>query len=83
MENKNKGHENKMILEDFNCTLEKMERDGDHKTLRLIDAVPIVPCQNSSWIMSLRIYGEERTQIPITSPTTIGSLARIQDKQGL
>ena len=26
-----------------------------------IDAVPIIPCQNSSWIMGLRIYGEGRT----------------------
>ena len=26
-----------------------------------IDAVPIMPCQNSSWIMELRIYGEGRT----------------------
>ena len=28
MENKNEGNENKIILGDFNCTMDKMERDG-------------------------------------------------------
>ena len=32
MENKNEGNENKMILGDFNCTMDKMERDGRNKT---------------------------------------------------
>ena len=35
MENKNKGNENKIILEDFNCTMDKMGRDGKKKTQRL------------------------------------------------
>ena len=39
-----------------------------------IGAVPIMPCLNSSWIMGLRIYGEGRTQIPLSSPATIGPL---------
>ena len=29
-----------------------------------IDLVPIVPCQNSLWIMRSSVYGKERTQIP-------------------
>ena len=33
MENKNEGNENKIILGDFNCTMNKMERDGRNKTL--------------------------------------------------
>ena len=41
-----------------------------------IDAVSIIPCQNSLWIMGLSIYGEWRTQILLNSPTTIGLLAR-------
>ena len=49
----------------------------------VIGAVPIVPCENSSWIMGLRIYGEGRTQIPSSSPATTGPLPRIQDTQGL
>ena len=49
----------------------------------LIDAVPIIPCQNSSWIMGLRIYGEGRTQISLSWFATIGPSARIQDRQGL
>ena len=35
MENKNKGNENKIILEDFYCTMDKMVRDGENKTQRL------------------------------------------------
>ena len=35
MENKNKGNENKIILEDFNCIMDKMDRDGENKTQRL------------------------------------------------
>ena len=32
MENKNKGNENKILLEDFNCTMDKMDKDGENKT---------------------------------------------------
>ena len=35
MENKSEGIENKIILGDFNCTVEKMDRDGGNKTQRL------------------------------------------------
>ena len=33
MENKNKGNENKIILGDFNSTMDKMEWDDRNKTL--------------------------------------------------
>ena len=36
MKNKNKGNENKIILEDFNCTMDKMDRDGENKTKTLL-----------------------------------------------
>ena len=32
MGNKDKGNENKIILEDFNCTKDKMDKDGGNKT---------------------------------------------------
>ena len=35
MENKNRGNEKKIILEDFHCTMDKMNRDGENKTQRL------------------------------------------------
>ena len=35
MENKNEGKENKIILGDFNCTIDHMDRDGGDKTQRL------------------------------------------------
>ena len=41
-----------------------------------IGAVPITPCLNSSWIMGLSIYGVGRTQIPLSSPATVGPLPR-------
>ena len=36
MENKNKENENKIIFEDFNCTMDKMDRDGENKTQILL-----------------------------------------------
>ena len=42
MENKNEENENKIILGDFNCTMNKMDRYGGKKT-DFIDAVPIIP----------------------------------------
>ena len=60
-----------------------MDRDGENKTQRPYWYTPVIPSLNSSWITRLRIYGEGRTQIPLNSPTTIGLLARIQDRQGL
>ena len=35
MENKNDGNKNKIILGDFNCTMDKMDRDGKNGTKRL------------------------------------------------
>ena len=35
MENKNEGNENKIVLGDFNCTMNKMDRDGENRTQRL------------------------------------------------
>ena len=39
MENKNKGIENKIILGDFNCTIDKMDKYGgnkEKKTLQML-----------------------------------------------
>ena len=35
MQNKNDGNENKIILGDLNCTMDKKDRDGENKTQRL------------------------------------------------
>ena len=51
VENKNKGNENIIILGDFNCTMDKMDRDGENKAQRFIGTAPIMPCQNTLWIM--------------------------------
>ena len=32
MQNKNEGNENKIILGDLNCTMDKIDRDGENKT---------------------------------------------------
>ena len=36
-----------------------------------IGAVSIMPGLNSSWTMGLRVYGEGRTQIPLSPPAKI------------
>ena len=74
MENKNEGNENKIILGDFNCTMDKMERDGRNKTLYKYHFNYAL--SNSSWIMEWRIYGEGRNQILLSSPTTVDLLAQ-------
>ena len=35
MENKSDRNENKIIVRDFNCTMDKMDKDGGNKTQRL------------------------------------------------
>ena len=35
MQNKNKGNANKIIIRDFNCTMDKIDRDGENKTQRI------------------------------------------------
>ena len=35
LEDKNEENENKKILGDFNCIMDKMDRDGENKTRRL------------------------------------------------
>ena len=79
MENKNEGNENRKILGNSNCTMDKMDSYGENKTQRLYRC-----CSNYVLIVDngLRIYGEGRTQIPLSSPAMIGPLARIQDKLG-
>ena len=52
-----------------------MERGGGNKT-HFIGVVSIMPYQNSSWIMDLRICGEGRTKIPPGSTATIDLLAQ-------
>ena len=67
----------KEILGDLNCTKDKMNRDRENKTLRRCSnyalSKPIVDNR-------LKIYGEGSTQISLSSSTTIGLLARIQDR---
>ena len=55
---KNEGNENKLILEDFNCTMDKMDRYGGNKTQRLYRW-----CSNYALIVDngMRICGEGKT----------------------
>ena len=41
-----------------------------------IDVVPIMPCQNSSGIMDSTIYGDARSQTPLSSPATTAPLVQ-------
>ena len=80
MENKDERNENKIILGDFNCTKDKMDRYGGNKTQILYRYCFYYALNVDD---GLRIYEEGRTQIPLSSPAMIGPLARIQDRQGL
>ena len=81
-ENKNVGNGNEITLGDLLLWI-KLTGIVKIKHKNFICGIPVMPCQNSSWIMGLGIYGEWRAQIPLSSPVTIGPLARIQDRQGL
>ena len=61
MKNKNKRNENRIILGEFTCTMNKMNEDGGNKSKEFIDVVPIMLYQNSLWMMGSRIYGEGST----------------------
>ena len=80
MENKNEGNENKIILGDFNCTMNKMDRYGGNKTQRLYRCCSYYFLNVDNGLI---IYGGGRTQILLSSPAMIGPLTRIQDRQGL
>ena len=70
----------KIILGDFNRTMDKMDRYSGNKTQRLYRC-----CSNYALIVNnyLRIHGEGRTQAPLSSPAMTGPLARIKDRQAL
>ena len=76
MENKSEGNEHKKILWNFNCTMDKMDQVSENKTERLYRCGFILPCQNSLRIMGSRIYGEGKTQISLSLPTTVDPLAQ-------
>ena len=83
MENKNNGDENKIYLKTLIVLWIKWTEMMKIKQKDFIGAAPVMSCQNSSRIMGLRIYGEGRTQIPLSSSATTCPLARIQDRQDL
>ena len=68
MENKNRGNEKK-TFGDFNCTMDKMDRDSGKK------AQIIYRCGSKLGSSS---YEKRRTQIPLSSATMIDPLG--QDK---
>ena len=54
--------------------MDEIERDGRNK--HFINVISIMFYQNSSGIMDWKIYGERRTQIPLSSPATIDLLTQ-------
>ena len=66
-ENKSDGNKNKIILEEFDFTMDKMDRDGGNRTQRLCfeNLIPAMPRQNSLWIMGTRETIEKKETRPI------------------
>ena len=77
MQNKNEGNENKIMLGAVNCTMDKIDRDGENKTQRLYRCCSNYALCKLILEMGLRIYGEPRTQIPSSSSATIVPLPKI------
>ena len=67
MQNKNEGNENKIILGDLNCTMDKIDRDGENKRQRYFS--------NNALLKLIVDIG--------LGDLWVGLLARIQDTQGL
>ena len=80
---KNEGNKNKIILGDLNCTMHKIDRDSENKTQRLYRCCSNYALSKIIVDNGLEDLGEGRTQIPLSSPTTIGSLPRIHDRLDL
>ena len=83
MQNKNEGNENKIMLGDLNCTMDKIDRDGENKTQILYRC-----CCNytlSKLIVDNGLEDLWRRENPdsLSSPATIGPSPRIQDRRGL
>ena len=83
MQNKNEGNENKIILGDLNCIMDKIDRDGENKTQRLYRCCSSYALSKLIVDNGLEDLWRGRTQIPLNSPAIIGPLPRIQDRQGL
>ena len=77
---KNDRNENKIILGDLILLWIKWTSMVETKHKDFTDPVPVIL---SLLEKGLKIYGEGRTQILLSSAAMIGSLARIQDRQGL
>ena len=60
MQNKNEGNENKIMLGDLNCTMDKIDRDGESKT-QTFCAVPVTP---SKFIVDNRLEDLWRRENP-------------------
>ena len=72
MQNKNVGNENKIMLGDLNCTMDKTDRDGENKTQRLYRC-----CANYVLPKLIVDNGIEDLWIPPSTSATIGFLPKI------
>ena len=61
----------------LNCTMDKIDRDGENKTQRIYRCCSNYALSKLIVDNGLEVYGEERTQIPPSSSATIGPLPKI------
>ena len=76
MKNESKGNENKVILGDLNCTIDKMDKGGGNKTQRLYRCGCNYALSKLIVDKWLGDYGEEKTQISPSSSAMIDPLAQ-------
>ena len=83
MQNKNEGNENKIMLGNLNCTMDKTDRDGENKTQRLYRCCSSYALSKPIMDNGLEDLWRRENLHSLSSPATIGPLSRIQDRQDL
>ena len=76
MENENEGNESKTLLENFNCTKDKMEREMMEIKHRLYRSCFIYALSKLNVDNGLENLWKKENQIPLSSPATIDLLAQ-------
>ena len=76
MEYKSEGNENKTVLGDFNCIMDKINKDWGNKTRRHYRWGSNYALSKLIMDNGLKHLCRRENQIPLSSPTTIDPLAQ-------
>ena len=84
MENKNEGNENKLIFGDFNCAIDKIDRDGGNKARRLyIDVPQLYSVKTHCGKWARKFMEKEEARLLLVHPIRSFIWHNMQNRQGL